>query len=187
MQYKNVSSWGATDKYLFRLAALGDVFFGYPFETPEQAAFCSDLCKRILTDGFGLKLDKRVKLSLSEDSFVQFCLAEGLDPTHPQGFMMYPKLPDKFREFVTRNRDAWQAAIHAGRDRAGFRGLILSIEKDLAEFTSRTKARIDSLRKLEAECLGASESVPAQPATLQAVDSPRSAELPPPELGYFVS
>jgi len=183
MKYKNVKSWGLTDKYQFTLTVLGESFLGYPFETEEDAAFCSDLCKRILTDGFLLTIHGRVKLSLSEDSFVQRCLAEGLNPVCPQTFLQYPKLPEKFRAFVLRNQDAWQASMRCGKYTANIRALKSTLD-NLASALSQAK---EQLARLESECLGVIESSPSQPATLSALQPPKPIELPPAELGYFVS
>ena len=112
-KYKNVSSWGNTSRYQFRLTVLGQVFYGFDFATPEDAAFVCDACKVILW-AFGRKLDKRTKLALDDQRFADLCRAKGLDPMCPMSFSQHSSLPESFREFVKEHRPQWEEELLQG-------------------------------------------------------------------------
>lgn len=112
VQYKNVSSWGNTSRYQFRLVGLGEAFFGYDFPTPKEAAFACDVCKSVLL-AFGCPLDKRTKLALSDDDFTSCCRDAGLDPLNPIANADWSGLPEKFRLYVQNNRAVWEAKLRS--------------------------------------------------------------------------
>jgi hypothetical protein len=113
MKYKNVASWGNTSRYQFRLRALGEVFFGFDFATPKEAAFVCDVCKSVLL-AFGCLLDKRTKPALSEEEFASCCRSHGLDPLNPILNAGWKELPEKFREYIQSNRPTWEKNLRSG-------------------------------------------------------------------------
>lgn len=112
MKYRNISSWGNTTRFQFRLAVLGEVFYGFDYASAKDAAFACDVCKSILLH-FNRPVDKRTKLALDEQDFASLCRAEGLDPVNPTSLLSSSAVPDSFRDFVKPKLAQWEDELQS--------------------------------------------------------------------------